>query len=136
MEHTKIALLGLGLMGSGMAGRLLDAGYPLTIWNRTPDKTQAFANHRQKLAPVRGGSTGLRRDEARPNDAARAHLVAADPERVERARDRRVGQPARLGEPLAQTNDARKRVDDAKALRCRPGDEQPAIVCAQVQRGI
>ena len=28
MEQTKVALLGLGLMGSGMAGRLLDAGYP------------------------------------------------------------------------------------------------------------
>jgi 3-hydroxyisobutyrate dehydrogenase len=50
MEHTKIALLGLGLMGSGMAGRLLDAGYPLTIWNRTPDKTQAFANRGAKVA--------------------------------------------------------------------------------------
>ncbi len=35
MEDTKIALLGLGLMGMGMAGRLLDAGYPLSVWNRT-----------------------------------------------------------------------------------------------------
>jgi 3-hydroxyisobutyrate dehydrogenase len=42
MAETRIALLGLGLMGSGMAGRLLDAGYPLTIWNRTPGKAQAF----------------------------------------------------------------------------------------------
>jgi 3-hydroxyisobutyrate dehydrogenase len=50
MEQTKIALLGLGLMGSGMAGRLLDAGYPLTIWNRTPDKAQAFTNRGAKLA--------------------------------------------------------------------------------------
>jgi 3-hydroxyisobutyrate dehydrogenase len=43
MEETKIALLGLGLMGSGMANRLLDAGYPLSVWNRTPDKTQPLA---------------------------------------------------------------------------------------------
>ena len=50
MEQTKIALLGLGLMGSGMAGRLLDAGYPLTIWNRTPDKAQALANRGARLA--------------------------------------------------------------------------------------
>ena len=50
MEQTKIALLGLGLMGSGMAGRLLDAGYPLTIWNRTPDKAQAFTNRGARLA--------------------------------------------------------------------------------------
>src|SRR5580692_5294370 len=50
MEQTKIALLGLGLMGSGMAGRLLDAGYPLRIWNRTPGKTQPFVDKGAKLA--------------------------------------------------------------------------------------
>ena len=50
MEETKIALLGLGLMGSGMAGRLLDAGYPLSIWNRTPGKTQALADRGAKVA--------------------------------------------------------------------------------------
>jgi 3-hydroxyacyl-CoA dehydrogenase len=50
MEQTKIALLGLGLMGSGMAGRLLDAGYPLSIWNRTPGKTQALADRGAKVA--------------------------------------------------------------------------------------
>ena len=50
MEQTKIALLGLGLMGSGMAGRLLDAGYPLTIWNRTPGKSQPFEARGARLA--------------------------------------------------------------------------------------
>jgi 3-hydroxyisobutyrate dehydrogenase len=50
MEQTKIALLGLGLMGSGMAGRLLDAGYPLSIWNRTPDKARAFADRGADVA--------------------------------------------------------------------------------------
>jgi 3-hydroxyisobutyrate dehydrogenase len=50
MEQTKIALLGLGLMGSGMAGRLLDAGYPLSIWNRTPGKTQALADRGAEVA--------------------------------------------------------------------------------------
>lgn len=43
MEETKIALLGLGLMGTGMAGRLLDAGYPLSVYNRTPGKAEALA---------------------------------------------------------------------------------------------
>jgi len=38
MAETKIAFLGLGLMGSGMAGRLLNAGYPLAVYNRTPEK--------------------------------------------------------------------------------------------------
>jgi 3-hydroxyisobutyrate dehydrogenase len=50
MEETNIALLGLGLMGSGMAGRLLDAGYPLRIWNRTPGKSQPFVDKGAKLA--------------------------------------------------------------------------------------
>ncbi|MFE1347578.1 NAD(P)-dependent oxidoreductase, partial [Streptomyces sp. NPDC058757] len=34
----KIAFLGLGSMGLPMARRLLDAGYPLTVWNRTAAK--------------------------------------------------------------------------------------------------
>jgi 3-hydroxyisobutyrate dehydrogenase len=37
-------------MGSGMAGRLLDAGYPLRIWNRTPGKSQPFVDKGAKLA--------------------------------------------------------------------------------------
>lgn len=37
---TNIAYLGLGIMGRGMAGNLLKAGYPLTIWNRTPERGQ------------------------------------------------------------------------------------------------
>jgi 3-hydroxyisobutyrate dehydrogenase-like beta-hydroxyacid dehydrogenase len=32
----KIAFLGLGVMGSGMAGTLLKAGYELTVWSRNP----------------------------------------------------------------------------------------------------
>ena len=31
----KIAYLGLGIMGQGMAANLLKAGYPVTVWNRT-----------------------------------------------------------------------------------------------------
>jgi len=33
-----LAFAGLGLMGQPMAGRLMVAGYPLTVWNRTADK--------------------------------------------------------------------------------------------------
>src|SRR6202453_3455304 len=50
MGDTRIALLGLGLMGSGMAARLLDAGYPLSVWNRTPDKAKALADRGAKIA--------------------------------------------------------------------------------------
>jgi 3-hydroxyisobutyrate dehydrogenase len=37
-----IALLGLGNMGAGMAGRLLSAGYPLTVWNRSRERAQTL----------------------------------------------------------------------------------------------
>lgn len=33
----KIAYLGLGIMGSGMAQNLLKAGYSVTVWNRSPE---------------------------------------------------------------------------------------------------
>jgi 2-hydroxy-3-oxopropionate reductase len=39
----KIALLGCGLMGAPMSRRLLAAGYPLTVWNRTRAKAEALA---------------------------------------------------------------------------------------------
>ena len=50
MEETKIAILGLGLMGSGMAARLLQAGYPLSVYNRTPDRAQALADRGATVA--------------------------------------------------------------------------------------
>jgi 3-hydroxyisobutyrate dehydrogenase len=62
MEQTKIALLGLGLMGTGMAGRLLDAGYPLTVWNRTPGKADGLAARGARIAQS-------------PRDAARGAAV-------------------------------------------------------------
>lgn len=37
---TKIAYLGMGIMGRGMASNLIDAGYDVTVWNRTAKKAQ------------------------------------------------------------------------------------------------
>ncbi len=34
----KIAYLGMGIMGRGMAANLLKAGYPVTVWNRTAER--------------------------------------------------------------------------------------------------
>jgi 3-hydroxyisobutyrate dehydrogenase len=45
----KIAFLGLGTMGIGMTGRLLDAGFPLTVWNRNPQRAEPL---RQRGATV------------------------------------------------------------------------------------
>ncbi|WP_394359052.1 NAD(P)-dependent oxidoreductase [Leptolyngbya boryana] len=38
----RIAYLGLGTMGSGMAANLLKAGYSLTVWNRSPEARKAL----------------------------------------------------------------------------------------------
>lgn len=38
MSKERIAFIGIGVMGKSMAGHLLDAGYPLTVYNRTQSK--------------------------------------------------------------------------------------------------
>jgi 3-hydroxyisobutyrate dehydrogenase len=43
MPETRVALIGLGLMGSGMARRLLGAGFPLAVYNRDRAKSAALA---------------------------------------------------------------------------------------------
>jgi 3-hydroxyisobutyrate dehydrogenase len=43
MSKPKVAILGLGIMGSGMAQRLLAANFPLTVYNRDRAKCTAFA---------------------------------------------------------------------------------------------
>ena len=39
----RVAFLGLGIMGIGMARRLLGAGFPLTVYNRNRDKAESLA---------------------------------------------------------------------------------------------
>jgi 3-hydroxyisobutyrate dehydrogenase len=58
MRH--VALIGLGRMGVGMAGRLLDAGQALTVYNRTPEKGAALRDRGARLA----GSPGEAADGA------------------------------------------------------------------------
>jgi 3-hydroxyisobutyrate dehydrogenase-like beta-hydroxyacid dehydrogenase len=41
---AKLAFLGLGLMGTPMATRLLDAGHDLTVWNRTSSKAESLVD--------------------------------------------------------------------------------------------
>lgn len=46
----RVALFGLGLMGSGMARRLLGAKYPLTVYNRNADKANPLVAQGARLA--------------------------------------------------------------------------------------
>jgi len=43
MAQQRVALLGIGTMGSGMAANLLKAGFPLTVYNRTRAKAEPLA---------------------------------------------------------------------------------------------
>jgi 3-hydroxyisobutyrate dehydrogenase len=54
---TRVAFLGLGRMGSPMAGRLAAAGYELRVWNRSPGRAAEL---------VAGGAT----ESSTPSDAA------------------------------------------------------------------
>lgn len=64
-----IALIGTGLLGSGMARRFLKGGTDVTVWNRTTSKAQALAAHGAKVAATP--------DEAVAG-ADRVHLILQD----------------------------------------------------------
>lgn len=40
MEKQRIAFIGLGMMGNGMACRLADQGFPMAVYNRTREKAE------------------------------------------------------------------------------------------------
>ena len=44
MSKTGVAVLGLGMMGGGMAGRLLSQGFAVTVFNRNPDRARALVD--------------------------------------------------------------------------------------------
>ena len=44
MTKPAVAILGLGIMGSGMARRLLSANFPVTVYNRSREKSAPFVS--------------------------------------------------------------------------------------------
>ena len=50
MSKPHIAFLGLGIMGSGMARRLLMHGFPLAVFNRNAEKSMPFASEGAQVA--------------------------------------------------------------------------------------
>ena len=42
LSKPRIGFIGLGIMGQSMAGHLLAAGHDMTIYNRSPEKTEAL----------------------------------------------------------------------------------------------
>lgn len=49
---TPVTVLGLGLMGQALAGALLEAGHPTTVWNRTTAKADQLVARGARLAPT------------------------------------------------------------------------------------
>src|SRR5205085_8686189 len=49
-EKMRVGFIGLGHMGAGMAGRLLQAGHDVTVYNRTPGKAQGLIDRGAHLA--------------------------------------------------------------------------------------
>src|SRR6516165_6123479 len=50
MLMQRVALLGLGTMGAGMASNWLAKGFQLSVWNRTRAKAEALAGRGAKVA--------------------------------------------------------------------------------------
>lgn len=65
-----VGFIGLGLMGSRMAGRLLDCGFPLVVWNRTASKADAL---------VARGALRMPSPERLAADSAAIVTMIADP---------------------------------------------------------
>ncbi|PYV19275.1 MAG: 2-hydroxy-3-oxopropionate reductase [Acidobacteria bacterium] len=55
MSKERIGFIGLGVMGLPMAGHLLRAGYPLTVYNRTASKTADLASQGARVAKAPSG---------------------------------------------------------------------------------
>jgi 3-hydroxyisobutyrate dehydrogenase-like beta-hydroxyacid dehydrogenase len=71
---STVAFLGLGAMGAPMAGRLLEAGHTLVVWNRTPARTEELAE--------RGATVGGTPAEA-VRDAEAVVTMVTDPSALE-----------------------------------------------------
>jgi len=86
---NRVAVIGLGGMGSRIAQRLLEAGHQLVVWNRTPEKAKPLTD----LGAVAAES---------PADAARRAEVAltmvADPEALREVTEGPDGVAAGAGE--------------------------------------
>lgn len=50
MDKPRVAFLGLGIMGSGMARQILANGFPLSVFNRNVEKSKPFAAAGAKIA--------------------------------------------------------------------------------------
>jgi 3-hydroxyisobutyrate dehydrogenase len=55
-ERPTIAFVGTGVMGASMAGHLLDAGYPMVVFNRSPEKAEGLLARGARRAETAGAA--------------------------------------------------------------------------------
>ncbi|MFI5267552.1 MAG: NAD(P)-dependent oxidoreductase [Chloroflexota bacterium] len=73
-DKLRMLFLGTGIMGAPMAANLLRAGFDVTVWNRTPSKTEPL---------VSAGAHSARVLEREVHDAEAVHLCLKNPPAVE-----------------------------------------------------
>src|SRR5947209_7268449 len=73
VRMARVAFLGTGHMGAPMAGRLIDSGHDVTVWNRSKEKAEPLAE--------RGATVAATPREA-VEDAEFCITMLADPDAV------------------------------------------------------
>jgi 3-hydroxyisobutyrate dehydrogenase len=79
MANVKVGWIGTGVMGRSMCGHLLRAGYPVTLYTRSPDKAQALvdagASWRRCSREVAEGSDVVFTMVGFPSDVEQVYLA-------------------------------------------------------------
>ncbi len=75
-----VAFVGLGQMGVGMAGQLIEAGHRVTVWNRDAAKAAPFAQRGASVAPspAAAARTGVVMTMLANDDAVESVVFGAD----------------------------------------------------------
>jgi 3-hydroxyisobutyrate dehydrogenase-like beta-hydroxyacid dehydrogenase len=133
----KIAFLGLGAMGSRMAARLLEAGYDLSVFNRTPDRAAPLVERGASFEDSpRAAAAGcdivismVRDDEASREiwlDPARGALVGLSDEAI--AIESSTLTPAWVEELHSAMAERQLRFIDAPVVGTRPQAEAGQLI--------
>lgn len=117
----KVGFIGLGLMGRGMAGRLLDAGHALTVYNRSRAAAEAFRARGAIVAD----------EPAQLLDADVVITMLADDASIDAVWIKR-GLIAKLPAPAVHLNMATISLDMAKRLENMHAEAGSAYVSAPV----
>lgn len=84
---TTLGFLGLGSMGSGMARRLIDSGFPVRVWNRSPEAIAELVG--SGAEPAGSAAEALAAEVSfsmLANDAAAEAVLTADAARAAKGR--------------------------------------------------